>query len=615
MLNGIDISKWQQGIDIRNVDADFIVCQACFGSSAQPTFTSQIEATLSAGKKAGAYIFITGADGEISSFCSLVKPYVGRAVLALDWEADNNGAWGNLSYLRSCIREVQNTTGVTPMVYFPASAYGQIKPVLDQLNAGAWVAQYATTNPTGYQSSPWNEGSYDMAMFQYSSNGRIAGYGGALDLDLFYGDASAWDAYAKSSHDQAPASLAWTEEEVMAFSNAVAGNRSYYVRTGDGMYLGKEGNAPAMVHEPYIWYVQQNSDRSLSFADASGDWITWLGGKASIVIGNGSLSQRFVVNRGQISPLENRTVALFASTFSFYPADRALQRETLPTGALYAIKFDRGSWYLGQDGIMTSSPYYWTVLEHSDKSLSFADHEGKWLTVKTLPAVSADPLTDLNGNGQASQNWILHEGQISPETAPFLNIDCPANVPDEGKQMWVYSANGTPAQQWALVEEAKEEAPAKIEPSVPKSTDHRMYVKSTEPAKPKEESEPKMTEETAKPAPAPKTADDAKREKIIGDVADTIEKDVNDGSLMGDAGDIADKMSGMIEEALGKKALSRKAMRWVFAIAIVVALACIVLAALALAHCLPMWVAGLCAMIMGGTGIGGHSLGISATTK
>ena len=127
-----------------------------------------------------------------------------------------------------------------------------------------------------------------------------------------------------------------------------------------------------------------------------------------------------------------------------------------------------------------------------------------------------------------------------------------------------------------------------------------------------------MTEETAKPAPvAPvsNAADDAKKEKIIGDVADTIEKDVNDGSLMGDAGDIADKMSGMIEEALNKKALSRKAMRWVFAIAIVVALACIVLSALALSHCLPMWVAGLCAMIMGGTGIGGHSLGISATTK
>ena len=405
--------------------------------------------------------------------------------------------------------------------------------------------------------------------------------------------------------------MAWTEEEVIAFSNAVEGNRSYYIRTGDGMYLGKDGASPAMVHEPYIWYVQQNSDKSLSFADASGDWITWQGGRLSIAIGNGSLSQRFVANRGQISPLENRTVALFASTFSFYPADRALQRETLPTGALYAIKFNRGSWYLGQDGIMTSSPYYWTVLEHSDKSLSFADHEGKWLTVKTLPAVSADPLTDLNGNGQPSQNWILHEGQISPETAPFLNIDCPANVPDDGKQMWVYSANGTSAQQWALVEEAKEEAPAKIEPTVPKSTDHRP----AEAAKTKEESEPKMTEETAKPASAPKTDDDAKKEKIIGDVADTIEKDVNDGSLMGDAGDIADKMSGMIEEALNKKALSRKAMRWVFAIAIVVALACIVLSALALSHCLPMWVAGLCAMIMGGTGIGGHSLGISATTK
>ena len=131
-----------------------------------------------------------------------------------------------------------------------------------------------------------------------------------------------------------------------------------------------------------------------------------------------------------------------------------------------------------------------------------------------------------------------------------------------------------------------------------------------------------MTDTTAKPAtpitkatPTDDHDGDQRREKLIADAVGAIEKDVNDGSLMGDAGDIADKMSGLIEEALDKKALSRKAMRWVFMIAIAVALACIVLSALALAHCLPAWVAGLCAMIMGGTGLGAHSLGISATTK
>ena len=617
LLNGIDISKWQQGINILGVNADFVVCQACYGANPEPTFHEQIESTLDCGKKAGAYIFITGQNGEISEFCSLVKPYVGRAILALDWEADNNAQWGNLEYLRNCIRGVQDATGVNPLVYFPASAYSQIYPLLQRMNCGAWVAQYANMNPTGYQESPWNEGLYNMAMFQYSSTGHPGGYNGSLDLDLFYGDRNAWDAYAKSDKPAALQSNAWSGEEIMALSNAIEGNRSYYVRTADGTYLSKEGDAPRLSPTPYIWYVQQNSDKSFSFADAGGDWITWLSGDASIAIGNGSLSQRFVIDGGQISPLEDKTAALFGSGFSFYPADRAMQAETLPTGALYAIKFNRGSWYLGEDGIMISQPYYWSVLEHADKTLSFEDHRAQWLTVKSLPATSADPLEDQIGNGRPTQNWILHEGQLSPATAPYLNIDCPANAPDEGKRMWVYSSNGSTAQQWLMVEEGREESP-EAKPAANHSTDHRAYLqspqKSDEPIK-KEKVKPMESDTEKKPENAAAKPANTKSEEVIGDVADVIEKDVNDGSLEGDAKDIADKMSGMIEEALGKKALARKTVRWVFAIAIVIALACIVLSALSLSHCLPAWVAGLCAMIMGGTGIGGHALGISATTK
>ncbi|MBQ1427977.1 MAG: hypothetical protein IIZ04_03880, partial [Aeriscardovia sp.] len=103
--------------------------------------------------------------------------------------------------------------------------------------------------------------------------------------------------------------------------------------------------------------------------------------------------------------------------------------------------------------------------------------------------------------------------------------------------------------------------------------------------------------------------------KLASDVANTVIQDVKGGELGEDADVIADKMSGMIEEALGKKKLSRKTVRWVFVIAIVIALACIVLAAISLAGPLPKWVAGLCALIVGSTGIGGHALGIAASTK
>lgn len=614
MLNGIDISNYQSEMDVQAVNADFVVVQACFGSYVQPTFKPQIEAVLDSGKKAGAYIFITGQQGEIDAFCNAVKPYVGRAVLAIDWESDSNSAWGNLGYLRQCIEGIQKATGVNPLVYFPANAYSQIRPVLQDLNCGAWVAQYASMNQTGYQSNPWNMGAYDMAMFQYTSSGRIAGYSGDLDLDLFFGSGETWDDYAKSSKPAEPVLTAWSPEQIAALSSSVQPNRSYYLRATNGSYLAEEGIGIGLSPTPYIWYVQENSDHSLSFADDKGNWITWDGSNVKIAIGNGQESQRFVLDRGAISPLsDSRTRLLNGAVFTCFPADRGLQKETYSTGALYAVKLCSGNWYIGQGGILTSTPYYWSLLQHPDKTMSFMDHEGKWLTLRTLPAVSTDPLSDIIGNGQPNQNWIIHEQEISPATAPFLNIDCPDNVPCEGKQLWVYSSNGTSAQEWALIKEGADK-PEEAKPVT--TTDNRIVVTEKPAAKPAEKEEKKPMEDTAKTTPAPVDDDKkAKENKLINDVAGTIENDVNNGSLDEDAHDIAGRVSGMIEEALGKKALTRKTVRWVFAIAIVIALACIILSALALAHCLPMWVAGLCAMIMGGTGIGGHSLGISATTK
>ena len=61
---------------------------------------------------------------------------------------------------------------------------------------GLWIAQYADNNQTNYQATPWNEGAYSCAIRQYSSHGRITGYGADIDLDKFYGDATAWKKYA-----------------------------------------------------------------------------------------------------------------------------------------------------------------------------------------------------------------------------------------------------------------------------------------------------------------------------------------------------------------------------------------------------------------------------------
>lgn len=199
-MNGIDISNWQKGIDLAAVPCDFVICKATQGNGyTSPDCARQVEQAMSLGKKVGVYHYIggQGAVAEMDFFIDSIKNWVGKAMLVLDWEQGENSAWGNLGYLEQCIKRVKERTGVPPVVYASASVFpwGLCK----KHNCGAWVAQYANNNATGYQDAPWNEGKYSCSMRQYSSHGRLPGYGGNLDLNKFYGDAAAWDKYANPS--------------------------------------------------------------------------------------------------------------------------------------------------------------------------------------------------------------------------------------------------------------------------------------------------------------------------------------------------------------------------------------------------------------------------------
>lgn len=199
-MNGIDISNWQKGIDLAAVPCDFVICKVTQGNGyTSPDCARQVEQAMSLGKKVGVYHYIggQGAVAEMDFFIDSIKNWVGKAMLVLDWEQGENSAWGNLGYLEQCIKRVKERTGVPPVVYASASVFpwGLCK----KHNCGAWVAQYANNNATGYQDAPWNEGKYSCSMRQYSSHGRLPGYGGNLDLNKFYGDAAAWDKYANPS--------------------------------------------------------------------------------------------------------------------------------------------------------------------------------------------------------------------------------------------------------------------------------------------------------------------------------------------------------------------------------------------------------------------------------
>ena len=205
-MQGIDVSSWQPSNITRLVDADLAVVKVTQATGyVNPSWRAQAQGAVDTGKALGLYHYAGGynATAEADWFLAQIGDYVGRAVLVLDWESNQNSAWGNGGWVLQFVQRIHDRTRVWPLVYVQASAIGQIpQQVWDK--CGLWVAQYANMLPTGYQSNPWNYGAYGEAMRQYSSTGRLPGYSGNLDLNVFRGDRAAWNAYAKGDGATTP---------------------------------------------------------------------------------------------------------------------------------------------------------------------------------------------------------------------------------------------------------------------------------------------------------------------------------------------------------------------------------------------------------------------------
>lgn len=200
-LNGIDVSSWQPADVTERVAGDFAIVKVTQGTGyVNPSATAQLNAAVRSGKEIGVYHYAGGGDcnAEADYFLTHTRPWIGKAVLALDWEQNQNAAWGNANWSTCFVRRVKARTGVTPMVYVQQSALWQVAGARAE-NSGLWVAQYASMTPTGYQNNPWRLGGDGEAMRQYTSSGLLPGYSGYLDLNYFRGDRTQWRKYANPS--------------------------------------------------------------------------------------------------------------------------------------------------------------------------------------------------------------------------------------------------------------------------------------------------------------------------------------------------------------------------------------------------------------------------------
>lgn len=234
-MNGIDISNWQNGINLDAVPYDFIIAKATQGKTyVSPDCARQVEQARARGKLFGVYHYIdgSGAIGEADFFIDNIENWVGEGMLCLDWESNQNSAWGNEDYLRQVAQRVIDRTGIPPVIYVQQSRMAQVKPIADALNCALWIEQYANMNATGYQDAPWNEGAYSCAIRQYSSCGRLSGYSGNLDLNKAYMDAAAWKKYANPSGGASAPSPAPSKPSASAPSGSTL-DLVYHIVTND----------------------------------------------------------------------------------------------------------------------------------------------------------------------------------------------------------------------------------------------------------------------------------------------------------------------------------------------------------------------------------------------
>ena len=231
MMNVIDISGWQAGLDLatmyaKNPDLDAVIVKATGGVCIyqKDTFVPWAEWLIANGKPWGFYHFLdddlknSSGKAEAEFFVSKTKDYFGRGIPIIDYEGQARQM--GTKYLKECLDTVYALTGIKPMLYCSQSVAHQTN-MTAIANAGypLWVAQYANYNPMyGFTQNPWRSGSVEPFkgedLRQYTSQMYLPGWKSHLDADLFYGDRIYWDYLVSVAPVFPPAAAKKTVDDV-----------------------------------------------------------------------------------------------------------------------------------------------------------------------------------------------------------------------------------------------------------------------------------------------------------------------------------------------------------------------------------------------------------------
>lgn len=172
--------------------AQGVIIKATQGTSyVNPKCNHQWDLAGQNGKLRGLYHYAGGGDpvAEAKYFLDNIKNYIHKAVLAVDWESNENSAWGSTNWVRQFVNEVHRQTNVWPIIYVQESALPQVANCAN--DCALWVAKYASSN--------WNSWTLPNINVSSGAFSAITGWqftGGDMDRSIFYLDADGWNKLA-----------------------------------------------------------------------------------------------------------------------------------------------------------------------------------------------------------------------------------------------------------------------------------------------------------------------------------------------------------------------------------------------------------------------------------
>ena len=329
-LKGIDISNHQRGLDLSKIDCDFVIIKATEGKSyVDPSCDAFFQKALSLGKKLGIYHFANNSDNtakqEADWFIQNTRGYIGKAIPVLDWE-DN--ITDNVPWALEWLQRVEEAYGCKPMIYMSESVVNRHDwSSVANANYGIWVAKYRDNLPDyNYDMSKagnmpsikyWST----MALWQWTSTGRLNGWNGNLDLDVFYGDATAWDKYLGSGSGVVTPSNPKPSAPVEQPSESY---QTYTVQSGDTLsgIAAKFGTTyqkiaadngianPNIIHPGQVLKIYGGSNQSNStssyqtYTVKSGDTLSGIGSKFGVpyqkIAADNNISNPNLIYPGQV---------------------------------------------------------------------------------------------------------------------------------------------------------------------------------------------------------------------------------------------------------------------------------------------------------------------------